>query len=549
MDALDLDEVFLDENYSIETLLAKTQEATLNLGELRDRLIQHQQHLSQTSLELFNNNYDRFYKLSCIISCLAEPIGRLTGPLNGFKDQLFDVWENHNAYISSINTKLEMLEETNKNRDLAVQLISYIKRYERLDKRMITIDWSVKSTSKKDYSPADFAQLDIDYKVKCDLLERVNVELYFLTCEVSAMRPTHDELIPIKKSLETHLSDKQSQLDNWFESSFLSAIELQDKWLIGLILRTYIQKEGTGKLDLVWRNKVVKPYLDITFTETAMSRKIDDTNQVYELLEQFLRRNLELIEADFVIRSFWHEIVNSLDKLVDFYSLTNLDTFHRRYISTRVFLERQRHYSRSDNIEHGLSQSEIETNVSKIMKKFNLKSYFNHRLSQVASGVESSLIQQPLSEMPCVNDNKNSEPAPVQFKLKICMHIYALVTKCWSAEIFIDDLETSFTQLACRILNRFADWLSKLRLSDFRITGPTAPENNRQTNFLAKQDAIMRLLIEDCNKLIDLIGAFLTTLPQETNLSDFRKEMISESFGVLRRGLENVQSLQRLIER
>lgn len=556
MDSINLSELFLDDSYSIDSLLAKTQEGNLNLNELRNKLIQHQQDLNQTSLDLFNNSYDRFYKLSYIISCLAEPIKHLIDPLQNFRDQLNQLCQNHDNYVQSINNKLISLENTCKNKELAKHLISLIKKRDRIERQMENIDWSVRPINclslENSTSPHSKLQESrgIDYTVKCDLIERIHIELYHLICEVSAIKPTHDELIPIKKSLEATLANRLSQFDNWFEGAFLEAVEWQDKAFIDLILTTYTQRNAIYRLDHVWRNKVIRPYLNLTLTETQLSQQI---HQTYELLRQFLKRQLDVIQAPFIVGSFWQEVVNSLDRLEKIYSLQELDTFQNRYVETRSFLSSQNDYILCESSEIGLTQKEINENFRKIMEKFNLKGYFNHRLSQIASSVESSLATHPLSELSPTFTNNNDDPSKeilLQFRLKICMHIYALVTKCWSPEIYIDALELSFSQLACRIINRFAEWLSKLRLSDFRITGSTVPENNKPTNFLAKQDAIMRVLIEDCDRLAKLVNEFLKDLTHSnTNLIAMRRELISDSFNTLNSGLSNVRSLQRLIER
>lgn len=553
MDSINLNDLFLDDNYSIESLLVRAQDNKLNLNKLRDCLVQHQQDLNQTSLELFNNSYDRFYKLSYIISCLSEPIHHLIDPLKEFRNRLADLCQRHDGYIDEINNKLSSLEDTCKNKELARLLIGLIKRRDRLEAQMSNIDWTLKPAQRNNLSSRDLSQTDtIEYKIKYDLLERINVELYHLTSEVRAIQPTHDELTLIKKSLESNLDDRQNQLDQWFERSFLEAIESDDKPLINIIVQTYRQKDSIGQLDAVWRSKVVKPYLSLTLTNSQTSEQV---GQIYTLLDQFVKHQLDLIQAEFVSSSFWRDVIESLDKLESIYSLNELDSFLKRYNETKAFLDKQNVYLSSDKDGWGLTHQEVESNTTLIMSKFNLKGYFNHRLSQIASSVESSLVKQPLSEISVTSRPDQSETPEeailAQFRLKICMHIYVLVTKCWSPDIYVEALELSFVQLACRILNRFSDWLSKLRLSDFRITGPTATNNNHQTNFLAKQDAIMRLLIEDCDRLKAQVEDFTSklSLPNDESLTKYRSDMMQESFKALDKGLSNVRSLQHLIER
>lgn len=557
MDAAKLGEIFFNDNYSIELLLNKTREHGLSLGELRQSLAQYQQDLNQNSLELFNNNYDRFYKLSYIISCLNEPIQNLTEPIVTFRNKVAQVCRQHDEYLNQVNEKLASLESTSKNKELSRRLIELIKRRDRIEEQVGNIDWSVRaldlSNSTKQRDAASARDQDIVFQTKCDLLERVSVELYHLIIEVGAMKPTQDELIPIKNALEISLDERIVQIDQWFEGAFLEAVELQDKTLIELVVRTYQQKSALNRIDDVWRKKVFKPYLDLTVTDNQLTKQITRT---YGLLTEFLRRSIELIGSKFIVKSFWLELVNALDRLTRLYSLDDLDTFRVHYEETRKFLNEQDQYVSETTQEpiFRFPEDLVLYNKRKILNKFNLKGYFNHRLSQMASSVESSLTSSPLSEI--LNHSATSDSALTCFKIKICMHIYVLITKCWSPELYIDTLEMNFTQLACRILNRFSDWLSKLRLSDFRITGPSSLD--KQTNFLAKQDAIMRLLLEDCDRLAERINQYFTSqsLAEHTglehsnpNFSTIKKELIQESLKTLKTGLNNVQSLQRLIER
>lgn len=546
--AKDLNELFLKQNYSIESLLAKTKQSNLSLQQLKDLLIQHQQDLNQTSIELFNSSYDSFYKLSYIISCLAEPIQHLIDPIQEFHSELKQLCADHDSYLELIKDKLLSLEETTKNQQLARRLIELIRRHERIESRMQNIDWSIRpnqsATSAKQLVQNDHK--DTKLSVECDLLERVNVELSYLANEVQAILPTNDELIPIKKTLVANLDARQQQLDNWFRGCFLESIELQDKKFIDMIVRTYAQIDGLDKLDSVWRLQVVKPYLNLTLSETYLD--VDKVGDTFELLGQFLNRQIELVGAKFVLKSFWQEVTNSMIALKRLYGLDKLDTFFDRYNSTKEFLSLQQLPATSSNIARP-SDDEIHSNTKKVMNKFHLKSYFNHRLSQIATSVESALTKNPLSELATDPNLAGSAPG-YNYSLKITNHIYALITKCWSREIYIESLELSFSQLACRILNRFSDWLSKLRLSDFRIVGPSSQEISRQTNFLAKQDALMRLLIEDCLLLKSNVNDFVSKLQNtDAEMTSTRKELIEESLKTLETGLDNVRSLRHLIER
>lgn len=224
MDSINLNDIFLDDNYSIDSVFRSFYKlhGKLNLSDIREKLLQHQQDLNQSSLDLFNNSYDKFYKLSYIIACLAEPVQHLIDPLQSFKDQLSSICQNHNAYVDEISKKLALLEETSKNKELAKKLVELIKRRDRLEKQIGLIDWS--------YRPIDHSEKsdNIEHKIKCDLIERVNTELFILISEAHAIQPTHDELIPIKRSLELSLETRRCQLNRWLSGDSMETTQTKE---------------------------------------------------------------------------------------------------------------------------------------------------------------------------------------------------------------------------------------------------------------------------------------------------------------------------------
>lgn len=240
MDSIDLNEIFLDENYSISSLLTKTND----LQKLRDSLVEHKQNLNQNLLELFNNSYDKFYKLSYTITHISEPIQHLIEPTQNFRNSLGELCNVHDSYIGEINTKIAALEDANKNKELAKKLVGLIKRMHRIESQINNIDWSIQKPSRH-----------IGYEIKCDLMERLYIELFHLSCEVCAIQPTQDVIKTIKKSLEDRLERHRSQLDNWFYDAFLCAIDSRDEVMMGLVLRTYEQIGSTSRLERVAQSR------------------------------------------------------------------------------------------------------------------------------------------------------------------------------------------------------------------------------------------------------------------------------------------------------
>lgn len=404
-----LGNLFLDDSYSISSVLKLVHKRQVNLSQLHDLLQQHQKNLNQTSLELFNTNYDRFYKLSCIISCLSEPVQRLVNPLRDYQSKLSELCQNHNSYLATIDDRLARLETTSKNKELAVHLIELIRRHRRLDKQIKSIKILTQTAS----DIVDGA-LNLETRIDLDSVERVSRQIHFTIQEVEETKPSDDELILIRKTLHENLCNSRDYLSRWLYDVFQEAINTKNKSLIEFVLQVH-RLNGNVDLDRV---------------------------------------------------------------------------------------------------------------------------YLNHIHQELSKSLEEVISHHPFSE-------SNSS----LFKLKICAAVYELVKKCWLSDTYIEILEIGIAQLACRLLQRFSEWLGKLRLSDFKVTGWSA-RDNQESNFLAKQDAAMKLLIADCTNLIDSVQKFCDELPStDDTVSSERKDLISKSLLVLDSGLNNVRSLQRLMER
>lgn len=209
---LDLDSYFLGENYSFEDLLASTRERKLTIKELLQCLTKHQQNLNQTSSELFDSSYDRFYKLSHSISCLSDPIQYLSKTVESFRNELGQICSDKENYINELDNKLLSLQNSTKNKFVAKRLIHFIRLRDRIDKQVDKIDW--KSVIPKDKAMRSKYINSINYKTKCDLVDRLTTELKYLEQNLKLVKPDHDELLLIKNSLESNIEQTRSRLES-----------------------------------------------------------------------------------------------------------------------------------------------------------------------------------------------------------------------------------------------------------------------------------------------------------------------------------------------
>jgi hypothetical protein len=164
------------------------------------------------------NSYDRFFKLSQLIKCFAEPIQSVINPIENYRDRLGQLCHDHDKYLQEIDTKLAALEETSKNKLYANRFIVLIMRRDRIFNQINQLEW-LKTESRE--SILEASNKSIESKVRFDTVERLAYELNHLSHEVQAIQPTSDELISIKKNLQSSIDEQQTLL-NWPLVSFQS---------------------------------------------------------------------------------------------------------------------------------------------------------------------------------------------------------------------------------------------------------------------------------------------------------------------------------------
>lgn len=231
-----LKELFFDNSCSLKNLLAEAKRSQLNLSQLRNSLIQYQQDFNQNLLDLFDNNYDQFYKLSHIITCLNQPIQVLHEPLESFRVKLSGLCQKHDSYIDEINQKLSAIEDNCKNKELASRFINLIQIRDRIEKQIKSVDWKAFVVKEQNYysianNPRRSLRVDqeLEYKITCDLKERLNNELFYLNCQINSIKPTNDELIFIKKSLQSSIDKLIKQLNFNFHDDTPTESQVQQQ--------------------------------------------------------------------------------------------------------------------------------------------------------------------------------------------------------------------------------------------------------------------------------------------------------------------------------
>lgn len=327
--------------------------AATSLDELRDHrdhLIKEFENLNQNFVELFNNNYDKFFQLSFIISQLEQPLEEITQPLELYKDELVKLCKQYDDYIAIIDDKLNQLIETCKRKHIVARFIQLVKRRDQLERAFEDVDWTVGTQTTNQQQTRSIVQFD--------LLERVNIELYYLSKELEIIQPI-DELHHIRKHFEASLSSRQKQLDTWFEGAFLEAVDLDNNFHIDLVVRTYEQKDAIKKLDSVFRNNVVRPYLSKLISDSNVIKDSSNLDTLFKQIEQFIENKTNLIRSDFAKQCCWQETLDLMERLTILYPLENLEELKKRHASTMVFLRR-------NNLN--------ETQCKQVLDRFNLKS-------------------------------------------------------------------------------------------------------------------------------------------------------------------------------
>jgi hypothetical protein len=518
-------EDFANQSFSVD-LFVKRNRSKASLEQLKEDLSSYLRILKISMIELINEDYTDFVNLSTNLMGLDKAINNLSVPLRQLRDDGINIQIKFNHIIEKLETRISKLYIIRQNKSQLNKLITVMNGIERAEK------WfSLFETNRLNNDNNIDNEKDWFSSIEKIALVIAKIETHFKSLDLNI--PLVTQQLSARFELISHM------LYENLESAFFSAITNNDRQQLESILRIYSLNGKHTELENMFRQKVVKPYMNEVICESFLDKY--GINRFFQEILQFIDLKCQLIISindenfSFIISSVWKEISNCLIiRTSSLFSAGNPDRFHLQYSSTTEFID---NFIIKSQIEKSVLES--DPNYIELMNKFNTEVYFHIRFQQIATKFETSLQEHSYDY---INDN--------QFKLFVTQTLYDCITTCWSPQtIFISHLFSSFWKLTLQLLSRYSFWLQNIKESDLKnasinILNETSVQNIKYSN----QSIFLGLLVNDCEIIITKLKSFfdsnILVLKPTTVINEELNQSFIEALELVEtNGLSNVVKL------
>lgn len=492
---------FADDSFSIDSFL-KTSRSRVTLEQLKDDLNSYLKLLKASMVELINEDYNDFINLTTNLMGFDKSINNLSQPLIKLRDQSSELERHFSGLIRQLDNQMTRLRAIRRNKNQLNKIIEVNECIEKAD------NWF--NCYKNSGLSGDGIFRDLSSLEKIGLIiVRIEMLMKSIEADIPLVR---QQLVPRFQVIS----------DNFYltlESEFFSSITNNKKEELMTILRIYSLNGKQLELEALFRQKVVKPYMDEVICETfldkyGIQRFFDEILRFIDLKCQSI---IDVNDSDFsfMVNSVWSEVCNCIIvRTTSVFSAGNPDQFHRQYYSTidfvNSFIEKSR-IKRSD--------LQKQSNYRQLMSKFNIEVYFHIRFQQIATKFESSLKDNAFE----IHSQTN-----VKFNFFVTETLFECLSSCWSSEtVYISALFASFWKLTLQLLSRYSFWLQNLKDSNFKWS---AIESNQQLNRSSDKLVLLALLINDCENLINESKSFFEARIINLKPKNVSEEELSQSF-------------------
>ena len=508
-------EDFADDSFSIDSFL-KTSRSKVTLEQLKDDLNSYLKLLKISMVELINEDYNDFINLTTNLMGFDKSINNLSQPLVKLRDQSSELEHQFSQLIRQLEnqkTRLQYIRRNKNQMNKIINVMNCIDKAEHWFNCYRIVD-----------SSADSIIKDLSSLEKIGLvINRIEMLMKSIESDIPLVR---QQIVPRFQVIS----------DNFYqtlETEFFSSISDNKREELNTILRIYSLNGKQSELEALFRQKVVKPYMDEVICETFLEKY--GINRFFEDILKFIDLKCQLIidvndsDFSFIINSVWSEVCNCIViRTTSVFSAGNPDQFHRQYYSTIEFIN-------SFVEKSGIKRSDLEqkSNYKELMNKFNIEVYFHIRFQQIATKFESFIRENTFD----VNTDPKSK-----FNFLVTIKLFECLSTCWSPEtVYISDLFGSFWKLTLQLLSRYWFWLRNLNDSDFKSTNESNQQHNRSPNKLF----LLGLLINDCenviNESISFFESKIIVLKPENVLPEVLRQSFNETIEALKtNGLSNV---------
>lgn len=436
-------EEFMKANFEVDKFIVECRKK-VPLETLRDDLGLYLKVVRSAMIELINKDYADFVNLSTNLVGMDKAITNLTTPLGQLKEEVLSVQTAMDVAIKAVEEKIRQQQEIMRKKAVLQRLMNITHSVEKIEKLL-----GIQGFAEGDTSPGQLTG---------PLIERVATEFNKLQFYV-----TRSKGHPLVEKVKPRIAIITTTLQYSLEGSFLSGLETGKTGMLRQCLRTYALIDKTHDAEDLFREHVVRPFMEEIINEDFLAQNNNDLSAMFEEVLTFVPKKCSILSNittgtsggeivrgyDFVVNAVFSEVVNCLEfRTSSIFAPGNPDIFHKKYTACLQFLDK---FEMQCGSQASVKRLREHPSYQSLLNKWSLPVYFQIRFQDIATRFETAL---------CYGFSNSS--GSNGFFLNSTAMMWKCLGECWEQDIFLPALLHRFVKLNIQLLSRYKSWLDEI---------------------------------------------------------------------------------------
>ncbi|XP_035693427.1 conserved oligomeric Golgi complex subunit 2-like isoform X1 [Branchiostoma floridae] len=441
-------DVFMKENFDVDQFVAECRRR-VSLETLREDLEVYYKLLRSAMIELINKDYADFVNLSTNLVGMDKAINNLSVPLGQLREEV----------MQTVRTAMDTAVQEIENR-LATR--AAIRDKKACLQRLMNITHSVEKIEKI-LDIQDQGQGDGERELTGQLIERVATEFNQLQFYV-----TQSKGLPLVEKIRPRIAAITTTLQHSLETSFLEGLRTSNRDILRQCLRTYATIDKIKDAEALFRQTIVRPYMEEVITEAVLMSHPQGLRGLYSRVLDFIPAHCKPLREvttglvpssaqgevvrgyDFLVNAVWPEVIAGLEKRTpSIFAPGNPSMFHQKYLTSMNFLDA---FELECGSQASVKRLRSHPSYNTFMTKWSLPVYYQIRFQEIGGALETSLMS-PF----------NNASDKTLFQLNAPYTLWQCMAKCWAQDIYLSPLCHRFWKLTLQLLARYSTWVKEIR--------------------------------------------------------------------------------------
>ncbi|XP_019631010.1 PREDICTED: conserved oligomeric Golgi complex subunit 2-like [Branchiostoma belcheri] len=440
-------DVFMKENFDVDQFVAECRRR-VSLETLREDLEVYYKLLRSAMIELINKDYADFVNLSTNLVGMDKAINNLSVPLGQLREEVMTVRTAMDTAVQEIESRLATRAAIRDKKACLQRLMNITHSVEKIEK-ILDIQ--------------DQGQGDGERELTGQLIERVATEFNQLQFYV-----TQSKGLPLVEKIRPRIAAITTTLQHSLETSFLEGLRTSNRDILRQCLRTYATIDKIKDAEALFRQTIVKPFMEEVITEAVLMSHPQGLKGLYSRVLDFIPAHCKPLREvttglvpssaqgevvrgyDFLVNAVWPEVVSGLEKRTpSIFAPGNPSMFHQKYLTSMNFLDA---FELECGSQASVKRLRSHPSYNTFMTKWSLPVYYQIRFQEIGGAFETSLMS-PF----------NNAPDKTLFQLNAPYTLWQCLAKCWAQDIYISPLCHRFWKLTLQLLSRYGTWVREIR--------------------------------------------------------------------------------------